>query len=92
MLINVNDINLNYEVYGYGKPIILLHGNGETHNIFDKLIYKLEKEYTVYAVENFSTLIGFFSFTAEHAFILADSNRLYVGKDSTISCLSITKK
>ena len=52
MLINVNDINLNYEVYGYGKPIILLHGNGETHNIFDKLIYKLEKEYTVYAVDS----------------------------------------
>lgn len=52
MLINVNDINLNCEVYGYGKPIILLHGNGETHNIFDKLIYKLEKEYTVYAVDS----------------------------------------
>ena len=56
------------------------------------ILTKDNSKYTVYAVENFSTLIGFFSFTAEHAFILADSNRLYVGKDSTISCLSITKK
>ena len=40
MLIKVNDININYEIYGQGSPIILLHGNKETHEIFDKLIKK----------------------------------------------------
>lgn len=55
------------------------------------ILTKANEKYTVYIVENYSTLTGFFSFSAEHAFILADENRLYVGKDSTISCLSISK-
>ena len=29
MNIKVNDINIYYEVYGDGTPIILLHGNSE---------------------------------------------------------------
>ena len=34
MNINVNDVNLYYEVYGQGTPIILVHGNSETHQIY----------------------------------------------------------
>jgi len=40
MIVNVNNVNINYEVYGDGTPIILLHGNCETNQIFNKIIKK----------------------------------------------------
>jgi pimeloyl-ACP methyl ester carboxylesterase len=52
MIISVNNVHINYEVYGKGKPIILLHGNSENHKIFDKLIEKLKKDYKVYAIDS----------------------------------------
>ena len=52
MNINVNNVNLYYEVYGDGDPIMLLHGNSETHEIFDKLIEKLKDKYKVYAIDS----------------------------------------
>lgn len=52
MKINVNNININYEIYGEGTPIILLHGNSETHLIFDKLVEKLKLNYKVYAIDS----------------------------------------
>lgn len=52
MKIKVNDIELYYERYGTGKPIILIHGNQESHEIFDKLIEKLKGNYEVFAVDS----------------------------------------
>lgn len=52
MKVKVNDIELYYEKYGKGQPIILLHGNQETHEIFDKLIEKLQSNYEVYAIDS----------------------------------------
>lgn len=52
MKINVNNININYEVFGEGIPIILLHGNSENHHIFDKLIERLQENYKVYAIDS----------------------------------------
>ena len=52
MNLNVNNININYETYGQGNPIILLHGNQESHEIFDKLIDKLKEDYKVYAIDS----------------------------------------
>lgn len=52
MKIHINNININYEVFGEGKPIILLHGNSETHKVFDKLIERLQTDYRVYAVDS----------------------------------------
>lgn len=52
MNIEVNDIDIYYEVYGEGKPIILLHGNSETHEIFDRLIERLKNNYKVYAIDS----------------------------------------
>lgn len=52
MKINVNNITLNYLVKGNGNPLILLHGNGEDLQIFDKLVSKLEKQFTVYAIDS----------------------------------------
>ncbi len=52
MIINVNNVNINYEVYGEGRPIILLHGNSESHKVFDKLIDCLKRDYKVYAIDS----------------------------------------
>ena len=52
MKVFVNNVNLYYETFGEGQPIILLHGNSETHEIFDKLIEKLKHQYKVYAIDS----------------------------------------
>lgn len=52
MKVKVNDIELYYEKYGKGQPIILLHGNQEKHEIFDKLIEKLQSNYEIYAIDS----------------------------------------
>lgn len=52
MFQKVNEIELYYEKMGKGTPVILLHGNGEDHRIFEKLIQKLAQDYTVYAIDS----------------------------------------
>lgn len=52
MLISVNNVKINYESFGQGRPIILLHGNSESHKVFDKLINSLKKDFKVYAVDS----------------------------------------
>lgn len=52
MIAKVNNISLFYEVSGSGDPLILLHGNGEDHHIFDALAKKLAADFTVYAVDS----------------------------------------
>ncbi|WP_099204109.1 alpha/beta fold hydrolase [Scatolibacter rhodanostii] len=52
MKIEVNSIQLAYEKSGQGTPILLLHGNGGDHHIFDTLALKLQNEFTVYAVDS----------------------------------------
>ena len=52
MRITIDEIELNYEVSGQGEPIILLHGNGEDHRIFDVLIKQLSEKFTVYAIDS----------------------------------------
>ena len=52
MKIRVNGAELYYEVWGQGPAIILVHGNSETHEIFDVLIPSLAKDHTVYAVDS----------------------------------------
>ena len=53
MTINVNGIDLYYELTGSGQPVVLLHGNGETHEIFDRLTPRLaEAGHAVYAVDS----------------------------------------
>lgn len=52
MNITVNGIDLYYEKTGHGAPMILLHGNGEDHTIFDVLTRQLAPSYTVYAIDS----------------------------------------
>ena len=52
MYIKVNGIELFYEKRGSGNPIVLLHGNGEDHTIFDVLILQLSQHHTVYAIDS----------------------------------------
>lgn len=48
----INNITIHYECKGEGRPLVLLHGNGEDHHIFDALIEKLQKDFTVYAIDS----------------------------------------
>lgn len=52
MLIEVNGTRLHYEKRGEGRPLILLHGNGEDHTIFQQALLLLEKRFCCYAVDS----------------------------------------
>ncbi len=52
MMCRVNNTNLYYEKSGTGRPLLLLHGNGETHKIFDKAMPLLAESFTVYAIDS----------------------------------------
>lgn len=52
MYIDVNNVTLFYTKIGVGEPIILLHGNGENHTIFDKLAQTLSQNFTVYSIDS----------------------------------------
>lgn len=52
MNIQANGISLFYEVSGKGTPLVLLHGNGEDHHIFDCLSNQLKTSFTVYALDS----------------------------------------
>lgn len=51
MFLEVNGIKLYYEKCGKGRPLLLLHGNGEDHHIFDNTISYLQEHFTLYAVD-----------------------------------------
>lgn len=63
----------------------------ETDSLFF-VLGKNENEYTVYIIEKTDTLEGSFTFTADSAFIKTYDDALYVGQDTTISKVKITKK
>ena len=52
MFFQTNGIELYYEKTGLGTPVILLHGNGEDHTIFDVLTKRLSESRTVYAIDS----------------------------------------
>lgn len=52
MIIEVNGISLNYEKLGQGYPLIMLHGNGESLEIFKKLAKKLKAHYEIYLIDS----------------------------------------
>lgn len=52
MFVNVNGVKLYYEKIGEGEPLILIHGNGESHKVFDTAAYALKDSFTVYSIDS----------------------------------------
>ncbi len=51
--IKVNGVCIHYAVIGEGKPVVLVHGNGESHDLFDTQIEQLVSAgYKVYAPDS----------------------------------------
>ncbi len=78
--------------------------NGKTLELQDKLISiretddltvlmgKEKDKYTVSIIDNTDTLEGSFSFTADSAFLHAENNNIYLGKDNSISKIFISRE
>ncbi|MCR4579852.1 MAG: WD40 repeat domain-containing protein [Treponema sp.] len=61
----------------------------------DNFVYMLSKnksKYTVAVIEKTDTLEGTFTFESDSAFISTDGDNLYIGKDNTISRLSVSQE
>lgn len=52
MLIGINGINLYYEKTGEGRPLIMVHGNGEDHTIFNEAVDVLKHHFTCYTIDS----------------------------------------
>ena len=52
MITQVNGIELYYEKTVQGRPLVLVHGNGEDHTIFHEAVAVLSKDFTCYAVDS----------------------------------------
>lgn len=52
MIAKVNGVSLYYEIKGQGRPLILVHGNGEDHHIFDQLVDGLKEYFTCYCLDS----------------------------------------
>lgn len=52
LFLDVNGITLAYTKSGEGKPLILVHGNGEEHSIFDKTVDVLKEHFTCYCLDS----------------------------------------
>lgn len=52
MYCQVNGVSLYYEVSGEGSPLLMIHGNSESHEIFDAAIPQLSRTHRVYAVDS----------------------------------------
>lgn len=52
MIFEVNGIELFYEVKGKGRNLILVHGNGEDHHIFDNLVAVLKDDFKCYCIDS----------------------------------------
>lgn len=48
----VNGVSLYYEVVGSGTPLIMVHGNGDDHTIFNEAVKVLKDRFTCYLIDS----------------------------------------
>ena len=46
MIVHVNGVDLYAERTGEGRPLVMVHGNGEDHTIFDEAVSILNKDFS----------------------------------------------
>lgn len=87
--VSIYDIekNKNYDLNIKDKVISIRENNN-----FVYILTKNKNTYTVYLITNTNIIEGSFAFEAQSAFIQCDEDHLYVGKDTSISCLSINRE
>lgn len=56
------------------------------------LLGKEKDTYTLSIIDNTDTIEGLFSFTADSAFVHAEGNNIYLGKDNSISKIAVTRE
>ena len=49
--VSINGKNLYYEIYGKGKPLLLLHGYTQSSKSWKPYVKDYEKEYEVYLID-----------------------------------------
>ena len=52
MRICVNNVILSYEKVGEGSPLMLVHGSGEDHRVFDRAVEILRKHFTCFLIDS----------------------------------------
>ena len=52
MYADIRGISLYYEVIGSGRPLLMLHGNGEDHTIFQEAADVLSRQYACYLIDS----------------------------------------
>lgn len=52
MIANCGEVQLYYEKSGRGRPLVLVHGNGEDHSIFNEAVALLRERFTCYALDS----------------------------------------
>ena len=87
--VSIYDIekNKNYDLNIKDKVISIRENDN-----FVYILTKNKNTYTVYLITNTNSIEGSFAFEAQSAFIQCDEDHLYVGKDTSISCLSINRE
>jgi len=51
MIVNINNLNINFEVYGSGKPLIILHGWGDGLFSWRSVALPLSKDFKVFLID-----------------------------------------
>ena len=52
MIAKVNGVELYYEKTGAGRPLLMVHGNGEDHSIFNEAVKELKRDFCCYTVDS----------------------------------------
>ena len=52
LIAKVNGVELYYEKQGSGRPLLMIHGNGEDHTIFREAVAVLKNHFTVYTPDS----------------------------------------